>query len=60
MNKFEKKIFRGLIEKKLSDQNSFSDSDGEDNKEYETPFKTDTSVCHNQSLTTNYPYLSKH
>ena len=59
MNKTEHKIFRGLIEKNLSDQNAFTDSDGEGSKHTETIFKTEMSNYQNYSINTTTPYLNK-
>ena len=59
MNKTEHKIFRGLIEKNLSDQNVFTDSDGEGSKHTETIFKTEMSNYQNYSINTTTPYLNK-
>ena len=59
MNKVERKIFRGVIEKKLSDQDAFSDSDGDDPKQNETIIKTEVSNYRDNSIYSNIPYLAK-
>ena len=59
MNKTEHKIFRGLIEKNLSDQELFTDSDDEETKHNETILKTEMSNYQNYTINTTTPYSSK-
>ena len=49
-----------MIEKKLSDQDNFSDSDGDDPQRYDTIIKTEVSNYKDTSINTNAPYFVKH